>query len=255
MRLKLLKREVFASILVGILTLGMSPVAPAEAGTIAIFSGQDDGAPVGGPFPNSSVAQTSFLAAATTFGTVRSHGFADQPVGFQTTYTLGNGDGTFTLNASNLGPGFSGVSNTTFGNLSDHGFSIGGANQNWLGFPGGSATFNLTNPTNSFGGFFTGLETIFTTPAQPLQITFNDGTNQVLTLPVTVNGGAEYFGFTDTAAFSRFTISNLSGDAWGLDLISFNAAVPGPIVGAGLPGLILASGALLAWWRRRQKIA
>lgn len=110
---------------------------PAQAGTITTFSGLDDGAPIGGPFPNSSVAQTSFLAAAATFGAVSTHGFGDQPVGFQTSYTFSNGDGTFTLDVPiNLGPGVTGISNFNIGPSSLNGFSIGGLNQNWLGFPG-----------------------------------------------------------------------------------------------------------------------
>jgi uncharacterized protein (TIGR03118 family) len=80
------------------------------------------------------------------------------------------------------------------------------------------------------------------------------------TIPIDVGvgntkGGLWFLGFgtggNNGNPDTLFFTDGINGEVDGLFGAISN--VPGPIAGAGLPGLILASGGLLGWWRRRQQ--
>jgi hypothetical protein len=208
-----------AKVIIPLVATMFVSIGSANAG-IVTFTGSDDGASPAGPFPNSNATAANFLSAAAVFGNVTTQTFDTIPVG-----TAANG-GTFSIPGASVtlvtpfGSPYGGVSNSVSSGV--YGFPISGAN--FLAFDNGTGAFNFTKATHSFGFYTTGVQTVFTST---FTVTFNDGAGQTLDIPINVNGGASYFGFTDTSSFTSVTISNISNDAWAVDNVSFNAnAVP-----------------------------
>jgi hypothetical protein len=94
-------------------------------------------------------------------------------------------------------------------------------------------------------------------------ITFGDKSSVNELLPIEFQPQTGFFGVTSDLLISSIALGLPDGGTTqfgffaedNLTIGTSPSTAPGPVVGAGLPGLILAGGGLLGWWRRRRQSA
>jgi hypothetical protein len=235
---------------VGALCLGS---VASFASTVTVFNGIDLNVASGSALPNSNAAQGQFAAAVNGLGQpLHTIDFESLATGaISGSLSLGQGASLSLANA-NAGAGISntqnsvGMFNTTSGGGNYFAFET-------MYTPVGTtttatATFTFASPIDSFGAYFTGLDT-----DAVFSINFFDGTSESL-LPSLGTNSAEFFGFTSPGqSISSVTLSMTDvppatggNSSWayfaGVDDVQFsNVPEPGSLalVALALSGLLL----------------
>jgi hypothetical protein len=210
-----------------VLVLGAWQV-PARAG-VNVFTGTDVGAGPGSADPNAAAAAASFTTAAAAIGNVGVITFESAPVGSFSSLVVApgvtisgadqNGNNQQILNSPNFP-----------GNPALDGFNTTPGGSNYVEMIGGSLNFTFATPTQFFGAYITGVQSVFYSDV----ITFSDGTSQTvnITNPDPSAGGITFVGFTDPGklltSLQIYTGPQSGADYVGVDDVSYQAAVPEP---------------------------
>jgi hypothetical protein len=240
--------SVFRIVSVGLALVLLLIATPLVQAAPIPFVGFDNGAGSANPRPNSNAAQAAFSAAA---GPTTLVNFESAPLGGFNSLVISPG-----VTLSDPGGGLE-IRNTPFGSPDAlFGYNTTAGGSQFVSYPGSGTTvhFAFTSPINSFGAYFTGIQS---QASGQETLTFNDGSTETINLPNTSmpNGGASFVGFFDPGASITAVDITMFNDITGIDDVQFGngaaAATPEPsmlaLLGLGIAGL--------AGWRRWRRTA